>query len=124
MLLFAVQSRSLPSPLVFHGREVDEAKPIKHHHSLPTHHPSKVRREGRRRAGFTLIEIVAVMAILMVLLLLIASTLWGAVKIERADSAVLHRVMVQAQLADRFREDVRGSVGCLDSFRDEHASPE
>jgi type II secretory pathway pseudopilin PulG len=92
-------------------------------------HPSRSLRsplvfEGRGRAGFTLIEIVVVMSMLMVLILVIAATLWGAVKIERADSAVLQRVIVQAQLADRFREDVRKSVGCPDSFRDERASPE
>jgi hypothetical protein len=64
------------------------------------------------------------MAMLMVLLFVIAATLWGAVKIERADAALLYRVTTQAQLADQFREDVGQSIGFIDSFRDERASPE
>jgi prepilin-type N-terminal cleavage/methylation domain-containing protein len=73
--------------------------------------------------GFSLIEMVAAISMLSVLMLVIAATLWGAVKIERADSRAFHRMTVQAQLADQFREDVRQAVECPDSLNDMSAGP-
>jgi type II secretory pathway pseudopilin PulG len=77
-----------------------------------------------RSRGFTLIEAVVVMSLLMVLLLIIAATLWGAVKIERADSALLHRITVQAQLADRFRQDVSQSIERPTTWGDQRSGPD
>ena len=73
--------------------------------------------------GFTLIEMVAVISMLAVMILIIAATLWGAVKVERADSAAFHRMTVQVQLADQFREDVHHAIECPDSFRELSAGP-
>jgi prepilin-type N-terminal cleavage/methylation domain-containing protein len=70
------------------------------------------------KRAFTLMELVVVMSMLAVLILVIAATLWGATQIERADAAVLHRVTVQAQLADQFRADVGRAVACPDTVRD------
>lgn len=80
---------------------------------------------GRHLAcrGFTLIEMIGVISMLSVLILVIAATLWGAVKIERADSAAFQRMTVQAQLADQFREDVRRAVECPDSLQELIAGP-
>ena len=75
------------------------------------------------RPGFTLIESVVVMASLSIVILLIAATLWGAVKIERADAATLQRIIVQAALADRFREDVGHAVECPDSLNEIQSGP-
>jgi prepilin-type N-terminal cleavage/methylation domain-containing protein len=72
--------------------------------------------------AFTLIEIVAVISMLGVMLLLIAATLWGAVRVERADAAAFHRMTVQAQLADQFRDDVHRATACADAFRELSAS--
>ena len=74
------------------------------------------------RRGFTLIEMVVVISMLSVLILLIAATLWGAVKVERADSAMFHRMTVQAQLADQFREDVGRATDLPESLGDLVAS--
>ena len=76
-----------------------------------------------RTRGFTLIEMVAVISMLAVFILVIAATLWGAVKVERADSAAFHRMTVQVQLADQFRADVHHAIECPDSFRELSASP-
>jgi prepilin-type N-terminal cleavage/methylation domain-containing protein len=76
------------------------------------------------KRAFTLTELVVVMCMLAILTLIIATTLWGATKIERADAALLLRMTVQGQLADRFREDVGRAVSCPDSARDLTAGPE
>ncbi len=72
----------------------------------------------RGRRGFTLMEMVVVISMLSVMMLVIAATLWGAVKTERADAAQFHRITVQTQLADQFRGDVRGAMECVDTFRE------
>ena len=73
--------------------------------------------------GFTLIEIIAVISMLGVIILLITATLWGAVRVERADAAAFHRMTVQAQLVDQFRDDVHLATGCPDSLQELSASP-
>jgi prepilin-type N-terminal cleavage/methylation domain-containing protein len=81
------------------------------------------RYRHRERRGFSLIELVAVISMLSAILLVIAATLWGAVRIERADSAAFQRMTVQAQLADQFRDDVRHAVESPDSLGELSAGP-
>jgi hypothetical protein len=66
-------------------------------------------------------ELVVVMCLLVVLMLVIAATLWGATRIERADAATLNRILVQSQLADQFRVDVGRAEACPDAVRDARA---
>jgi hypothetical protein len=66
---------------------------------------------------------IAVIAMLSVLILVIAATLWGAVRIERADSAAFHRMTVQVQIADQFREDVHNAIECPDSLDELSTGP-
>jgi type II secretory pathway pseudopilin PulG len=73
--------------------------------------------------GFSLIELIAVLSILTAMLLVVAATLWGAVRIERADSAAFHRMTVQAQLADQFRGDVRQAIESPAAFAELSAGP-
>jgi prepilin-type N-terminal cleavage/methylation domain-containing protein len=68
----------------------------------------------RRRRAFTLLEMVAVMAMFSVIMLLVATTLWGAFRIERASSAASDRRMLHARLADLFRYDVRNAMATVD----------
>jgi prepilin-type N-terminal cleavage/methylation domain-containing protein len=77
-----------------------------------------------RVRGFTLLEMIVVLALVSVLMLLIAASLWGAVKIERADAAVLARIQVQSQLADLFREDISSALECPDAVGETAAGPE
>jgi len=64
---------------------------------------------------------VAVMAMLGVIMLLIASMLWGAFRIERAGSAASERSVLHARVADLFRSDVRGAVATVDRWKDVRA---
>jgi prepilin-type N-terminal cleavage/methylation domain-containing protein len=75
----------------------------------------------RRRSAFTLLEMVAVMAMFSVIMLLIASMLWGAFRIERAGSAASERRVLHARVADLFRSDVRGAVATVDRWKDVRA---
>lgn len=61
------------------------------------------------RGGFTLLEIVVVMALLSVILMLIAVTVVGATRIERASADAHLRAAAWQELADRFRADVAGA---------------
>ena len=107
----------LASPFSIHGSPANSSSILRQFRPPP----SAFRLSSCR--GFTLIELVAVISMLSVLLLVIAATLWGAVKIERADSAAFQRMTVQAQLADQFREDVRQAIECPDSIKDLSAGP-
>lgn len=67
---------------------------------------SGASRRPTRRRGFNLVELTVVMVLLVFLLSLIATTLWGTIRIERTDSAAFQRTIRHSGLGDRFRDDV------------------
>jgi prepilin-type N-terminal cleavage/methylation domain-containing protein len=73
------------------------------------------------RAGFTLLEMLVVMAALGLLMVLIAGLLTGLVRAERAASEDFQRLLVQSALADRFREDVSRAVDAPERLGEQEA---
>ena len=65
-----------------------------------------MRSPRSRRAGFTLLEIMAVMTVLALVLGLLIVSLTSLLRLEQADSAFYDRVMNNDRVADRFRTDV------------------
>ena len=80
-------------------------------------------RPGMRRTGFTLIELMVVIVLLNVFFLLLAATLWGSIRIERADAAALDRLVTQSKLANQFRQDVAAAVAAPPSLNEQTAGP-
>jgi hypothetical protein len=72
---------------------------------LPARSAGIVAR-ARLRSGFSLIEIVVIIAALQVFLTATVGLLWAAIRIERAAGADLERTLVQDALANQFRADV------------------
>ncbi len=62
-----------------------------------------------RREGFTLLEMLVVMAVLAVLISLSIALILGAVRTYDADAALYRRLHAQEEMADRFRADVAGA---------------
>lgn len=67
-------------------------------------------RTTRRRPGFTLVEMVAVMSTLAVLLLLGTVLLLGAFKVRQAAGDSLDHLTARSALADQFRTDAGRAV--------------
>lgn len=82
------------------------------------------RTMRRGRPGITLVELMVVIALLVVLMLLIGTTLWTAVRVEGADHAAFDRMSAQRMLADEFRADVRGAVAASAELGDLKAGPD
>jgi len=76
-----------------------------------------------RRSGFTLLEMAIVMVALGLVLLLVSATLVGSLRAERLTARVSHRLLTQAELADRFRADVAGATAAPVSLREWAAGP-
>jgi len=76
-----------------------------------------------RRAGFTLIEMTAVMAVLAVLISLIGATMLMLSRIEQADAAVFQHMLNHGVLADQFRGDVAQAVSALKEWDRFQAGP-
>jgi prepilin-type N-terminal cleavage/methylation domain-containing protein len=77
----------------------------------------------QRRPGFTLIELLVAMVLLSTLMLLIVTTLWTAVRIERSDAAAFNRTVVQGQVAERFRTDVAAALDTPAQWQQFSAGP-
>lgn len=77
-----------------------------------------------QRGGFTLFEMLVVMSTLALLLGLIAATLLGTMRIERADAAFFHRILEQSALADQFRGDVARALEAPAQWGDYEAGPD
>jgi type II secretory pathway pseudopilin PulG len=73
----------------------------------------------KRRPGWSLLELTAVMGILGVLLALTFATVAGTIRTEQASVASFHKLAVQSALADLFRTDVaqaKAAPDKLDAF--------
>ncbi len=77
-----------------------------------------------RRWGFSLIEMVVVMAALALLMTLVTLTLAGIISSEKLTAGVTQRLMRQQALADQFRADVAGASAGLASWKDWTAGPD
>jgi type II secretory pathway pseudopilin PulG len=69
---------------------------------------------GVRRIGFTLLEVLIVMATMGVLFLLGSAILTGAVQMQRASAMAQEHVTQRAVLADLFRADVHEATSTPD----------
>lgn len=87
----------------------------------PALSPRSTERRGRR--GFTLVELLVVMAMLMFFMGLVVTLLWGAIRIERAGAALMQRTIEQATLADQFRSDVAQATKAPQGVDQFQASP-
>jgi prepilin-type N-terminal cleavage/methylation domain-containing protein len=68
------------------------------------------------RPGWSLLELIAVMAILGVLMAMTFATLAGTVRTEQASVASFHKLAVQSALADLFRADVAQAKAAPDKL--------
>jgi len=80
-------------------------------------------RRRTSRTGFTLIEILVVMAVMTVALGLGTTLLLAAMRTDQVGTATLHRLSWRAQLADQFRADVAGAAAAPDRLGDRTAGP-
>ncbi len=71
-----------------------------------------------RPNAFTLIELLVVLVMIGVVFGLIASTILGTMKIEKAQAAVYHKMVAQHTLADQFRADVAGAQSAPEKLKD------
>ena len=76
-----------------------------------------------RRSGFTLLEIMVVIAALGLIMLLGTVTLLGTMRIERATESVFHRLSAHADLSDQFRLDVARANAAPDKLEKLVAGP-
>jgi len=77
---------------------------------------------GKRRAAFTMVEIMTVMFGLGVAMAISTVLLAGILRIQKAWQLSLERNSARAALADQFRADVAGARDVLKDFSDVHAS--
>lgn len=77
---------------------------------------------GKRRAAFTLVEILTVMIGLGVVMAMSSLLLTGMLRIQKASKLSLERTAARMALADQFRKDVAGSRALLKKVGDIHSS--
>jgi hypothetical protein len=70
----------------------------------------------RLRQGFTLLEVMGLMASLIAAMLLGGTILIGALRTQQFVSGAQRRLVQRNELVDQFRCDVAGAVGMADSF--------
>jgi prepilin-type N-terminal cleavage/methylation domain-containing protein len=76
------------------------------------------------RSAFTLLELLVVITVLSMILGLLVTLIWSVVRVERADAAVMQRLLVQNALADQFRADVAAAVQAPQVWQEHKAGPE
>jgi prepilin-type N-terminal cleavage/methylation domain-containing protein len=77
----------------------------------------------RNRRGFTLTEMLCVMAMLAVIGLVMALLLRETLDVERTQSAGFDQMLQRSALADQFRTDVAQAEKVLDQWRDYKSGP-
>jgi hypothetical protein len=82
-----------------------------------------MKRASGRRPGFSLLEMIAVMAGVTIATTLGIVILIGAFKVERSAAASLQRLNDRAGLADLFRDDVSAAVAVPEGLGDVQAGP-
>jgi prepilin-type N-terminal cleavage/methylation domain-containing protein len=78
---------------------------------------------NRLRPGFTLIEVLTVMAALSIVVVLLAVVLGGAVRLQRASAASLDRMGAWHEVVDQFRADVAQTTDAPERWQEEAAGP-
>jgi prepilin-type N-terminal cleavage/methylation domain-containing protein len=78
---------------------------------------------SRGRAGFSLLEMVTVMALYGILLSLLMMTLIGIFHVEQSSRAALDGLGWQAVLADQFRDDVSQALAAPQHWQGHTAGP-
>lgn len=68
------------------------------------------------RAGFSLVEVLVVMALLGFLMSYATITLWAMVRIQQADARHYHNLIRHNTLADRFRDDVGNAAAAPEAL--------
>jgi hypothetical protein len=76
-----------------------------------------------RRPGFSLIEVLALMAGLAAALALLGIVLVGALKLEQAGTGALHRLAARRDLAEQFRADVARAAEAPPRWQEDAAGP-
>lgn len=77
----------------------------------------------RRRTGFSLLEMIVVIFGISLLLGMLGSMIWAVMRIESAGTESFTRMQQQAQLADRFRDDVSQAQESPELAEDFTSSP-
>src|SRR5437763_1079418 len=84
----------------------------------------KRRAVTNRRAGCTLLEMIAVMGGLAITLTIGVTLLVVAMKADKVGAATLRQVAWRAELADQFRADVARAVAAPDSLENWTQGPQ
>lgn len=82
-----------------------------------------MRIRNRRRAGFSLLEILVVTWLMGLLLLLGVASLLGALKVEEAAASANRDLLDRSALADAFRGDVASAVAAAEAVGAVKAGP-
>lgn len=78
-------------------------------------------RTLKKRRGFSLLELAAMIFVLGLLLTMIAGLVWATVRIERAEAESFQRSITVGSLADQFRADVAAAEASLEQL-DRHVA--
>lgn len=81
------------------------------------------RAACRRRAGFTLIEVLVVMAVMALYVAVGSVLIFGVLRTYEADAAAQRRSTARRILADQFRADVAAAEAAPDRDGDDTAGP-
>jgi prepilin-type N-terminal cleavage/methylation domain-containing protein len=76
----------------------------------------RISKVAIRRDGFTLVELVAVMALMTLILMMSGVAIATLLKIGRTGAAGMQRLLAQKELADQFRADVARAVAAPAEF--------
>lgn len=80
-------------------------------------------RSRTARTGFTLMEVLLVMAVMAVVMGLLTTTWMAVLKMERASASALEQLRARHGLADQFRADVAEAMAAPERWQDETAGP-
>ncbi len=76
-----------------------------------------------RRHGFTLLEVIVVMSMLVVVMLMISVVLVGTIRIQQQAMQMSQHLIARGALADQFRSDVARAAAAPKTFGVDSAGP-